>query len=98
MALALEIVLKAKVLLFTGDINKTHDHAKLFSKFPDREKEAAEARYTRLRHPAMRQTLVEALSYSATVFVKWRYMHEVGSVEASGGEMLAAFSAIADDL
>jgi hypothetical protein len=101
-ALAIEIALKARLtgarVPFADLLKKweRHDHAKLYALLPDNEKQEAEQRYQ--SHPAMRATLAEALTFSANVFVEWRYMHERTSVEASLGEMQRAFKALAEGM
>ncbi len=97
-ALALEIALKARLLRsgisFAG-LRDKHDHSALYALVPNIEKQEAEQRYQSTRHPAMRPTLAEALSFSAQVFKQWRYMHEHASVQTSMGEMQRAFVALA---
>jgi hypothetical protein len=97
-ALALELALKARLRRLKIRVPNSHDHAKLYALLPEDERQKAEERWRCVRHPAMRATLAEALSFSADVFVKWRYMHEQGSVHASMGEMQRAFGIFADGL
>jgi hypothetical protein len=96
-ALALEIALKARLLrsgISFAALRDKHDHSALYALVPDVEKPEAEQRYQSARHPAMRSTLAEALSFSAQVFKQWRYMHEHSSVQSSMGEMQRAFAAL----
>ena len=98
-ALALEIVLKARLLRAGITFPRTHDHSTLFGLLPDTEKQEAEQRYQSAGWPPLRATtLAEALSYSANVFVEWRFMHEHFSVQASTGEMRRAYTALADGM
>ena len=97
-ALALEIVLKARLLRSGIAIPRTHDHASLYASLPDVEKQDVGQRYQSARHPAMGPTLADALAFRANVFAKWRYLHERGLVEASMGEMRRAFRALDDGL
>jgi hypothetical protein len=95
-ALALELVLKVRLNRAGVAVSKEHSHAKLFAELPETDKQEAEDRYQAQRHPAMRATLEEVLTYSANVFEKWRYLHEHPHVEASMGEMQRAFESLAD--
>ena len=98
-ALALEIVLKARLLRAEIPVPRTHDHSALYGLLPDAEKQEAEQRYQTAGWPPMRATtLAEALSASANVFVEWRYMHEHVSVQASTGEIRRAYAALADGM
>lgn len=97
-ALALELVLKVRLSRAGVAVRKMHNHADLFAKLPASDKKDAEERYRARRHPAMRATLAEVLTYSANVFEDWRYMHEHHHVEASMGEMQRAFAALADSI
>jgi len=94
-ALALELILKARLNLAGLAVKRTHNHATLFAKLPSSEREQARQLYQASRHPAMRATLEEALAYSGQVFEQWRYLHEHPQVEASMGEMQRAFEALA---
>jgi hypothetical protein len=97
-ALALELVLKARLVAEGLAVETTHNHAKLFAKLPASVQQEAGQRYQASRHPAMRASLKEALAYSAPVFEQWRYLHEHRQVEASLGEMQHAFVALAHGL
>lgn len=97
-ALALELVLKARLDRAGLAVQRTHNHAALFAKLPASDQQQAEQRYQASRHPAMRARLKEALAYSAQVFEQWRYLHEHPQVEASMGEMQRAFEALAHGL
>jgi hypothetical protein len=98
-ALALEIVLKARLLRAGITFPPAHDHSVLYGLLPDTEKQEAERRYQSAGWPPLRATtLAEALSASANVFVEWRYMHEHFSVQASTGEMRRAYAALADGM
>lgn len=97
-ALAVELVLKAKLARSAVDVPHTHDHAKLFAGLPPAEQASAAGRYRASRLSGMRATLQEALDYSASVFEMWRYSHEHQTVEASMGEMQRAFDALAHGL
>jgi hypothetical protein len=97
-ALAVELVLKAKLARSGVDVPPSHDHATLFAELPAAEQALAAERYRASLHPAMRPTLQEALAYSASVFEAWRYYHEYQRVEASMGEMQLAFNALAHGL
>jgi hypothetical protein len=95
-ALALEIVLKARLLRAEIQVPRTHDHSALYGLLPDTEKQEAEQRYQSAGWPPLRATtLAEALSASANVFMEWRYMHEHVSVQASTGEIQRAYAALA---
>jgi hypothetical protein len=96
-ALAVELVLKARLVRGGVRPGNIHDHAKLFAELPTSEQEAAR-RYQESRHPAMRATLKEALDYSSSAFQRWRYPHERPSVNASLGEMQHAFGALHNGL
>jgi hypothetical protein len=93
-ALALELVLKVRLSRAGVPVRKMHNHADLFAKLPASDKKDAEERYQARRHPAMRATLAEVLTYSANVFEDWRYMHEHHHVQASMAEMQRAFEAL----
>jgi len=97
-ALALEILLKARLLRAGIPVPRWHDHSALYGLLPDTERQEAEQRYQSAGWPPMRATLAEALSASANLFVEWRYMHEEISVEASLGEMQRAYAALADGM
>jgi hypothetical protein len=100
-AIAIELVLKARMKrarISFDSLRDKHDHSALYS-LPDLEKQEAEQQYQCIRHPSFRATtLAEALSFSAKVFVKFRYMHEEPSVEASLGEMQRTFNALAEGI
>jgi hypothetical protein len=96
-ALALELVLKVRLNRAGVAVRRTHNHADLFAKLPASDKKDAEERY-QARHPAMRATLSEVLTYSANVFENWRYIHEHHHVQASMGEMQRAFESLADSI
>jgi hypothetical protein len=100
-ALAVELVLKARLkragISFAGLPDK-HDHSALYALMRDVEKQEADQRYQSSRHPMMRATLAEALDFSAEVFMKWRYIHEHGPLQANMGEMQRAFAALADGI
>jgi hypothetical protein len=93
-ALAVELALKARLINANMEPPREHDHLKLFDRLPSEVREQAEREYQSRRHPAMRKTLAEALTFSANVFVDWRYAYERPSNEASGGEMFHAFAAL----
>jgi hypothetical protein len=100
-ALAVELVLKARLQragISFARLRDKHDHLALYALLPDLEKQEADRRYQSSRLSAMRATLSDALSYSAKVFVRFRYMHEQPSVEASLGEMQRAFKALAEGM
>jgi hypothetical protein len=93
-ALAIELVLKARLHQAGIAFPKTHNHADLFAALPLAARQAADQNYQAKRHPAMRATLAEVLNFSANAFEKWRYLHEQPFVEASMGEMQRAFAAL----
>jgi hypothetical protein len=97
-ALALELILKARLIAEGLAVDKIHDHAELFAKLPASVQQEAGQRYQASRHPTMQATLKEALVYSAPVFEQWRYLHEHEVVRASLGEMQRAFEALAHGL
>jgi hypothetical protein len=90
-AIAIELVLKVRLKrarISFDSLRDKHDHSALYSLVPDLEKQEAEQQYQWIRHPPFRATtLAEALSFSAKVFVKFRYMHGEPPVEASLGEV-----------
>jgi hypothetical protein len=71
-ALALELVLKARLVAEGLPVETTHDHAKLFAKLSASVQQEAGLRYQGSLHPTMQATLKEALAYSAPVFEQWR--------------------------
>jgi hypothetical protein len=98
-ALALELVLKARLVAEGLPVDTTHNHATLFAKLPASVQQEAGQRYQASRHPTMEaKTLEEALLCSAPVFAQWRYLHEHQVVRASLGEMQHAFEALAHGL
>jgi hypothetical protein len=97
-ALALELVLKARLVAEGLAADTTHNHAKLFAKLPASVQQDAGQRYQASRHQTMQATLKQALVYSAPVFEQWRYLHEYEVVRASLGEMRRAFEALAHGL
>jgi hypothetical protein len=96
-ALALELVLKARLLRAGTKPPKWHSHPDLFALLPAAEQQDAEQIYQADRHPAMRATLAEVLDFSAKAFEKWRYHHEQ-LADASLAEMQRAFNALAAPL
>jgi hypothetical protein len=92
-ALALELVLKARLLRAEIRPPKWHSHSDLFALLPAADKQDAEQIYQTGRQPAMRATLAEALTLKSRAFERWRYHHE-HRAEASMGEMQRAFDAL----
>jgi HEPN domain len=64
-ALAVEQALKALLIRAQIAPTKTHDHRRLFDSLPQQIRQQAENEYHSRRHPMMRQTLPEALDFSA---------------------------------
>jgi hypothetical protein len=93
-ALALELMLKARLYLADRPVKNTHDHGKLFADLPNNEKADLEKKYASQRHSSMASTLQEALSRSGAVFVEWRYMYEHPQVTAHNTEMEVAFDVL----
>jgi hypothetical protein len=75
-ALAIELVLKARLDRAGVQVWREHNHFKLFEKLPEGERKQAGQRYALRRHPTLRDKLEEVLAFSADVFVECRYMHE----------------------
>jgi hypothetical protein len=96
-ALALELVLKARLLRAGTRPRKWHSHSDLFALLPAAEQQNAEQIYQTNRHPTMRATLAEVLDHTAKAFERWRYHYEQPA-EPSLGEMQRAFSSIAAPL
>jgi hypothetical protein len=96
-ALALELVLKAR-LLQSGIIPpKWHSHSDLFALLPEAEQQVAGQIYQANRHSAMRETLAEVLDFTTKAYERWRYHHE-RPAEASWGEVQRAFDALVASL
>jgi hypothetical protein len=96
-ALALELVLKARLLRAGTRPPKWHSHSDLFALLPGVEQQNAEQIYQTNRHPTMRSTLAEVLELTAKAFERWRY-HQEQPAEPSLGEMQRAFSSLAAPL
>jgi hypothetical protein len=92
-ALALELVLKARLLGAGTRPPKWHSHSDLFALLPAAEQQDAEQIYQTDRQPAMRTTLAEVLDLSAKAFERWRH-HNEQLTEPSLGEMQRAFSSL----
>jgi HEPN domain-containing protein len=92
-ALALELVLKARLLQSGINPPKWHSHSDLFALLPEAEQQVAGQIYQANRNSAMRETLAEVLNFSAKAFERWRYHHEQPA-EASLGEMQQAFDVL----
>jgi hypothetical protein len=92
-ALALELVLKARLLRAGIRPPKWHSHSDLFALLPAAEQQGAERIYQTGRQPAMRATLAEVLDISAKAFERWRY-HQEQPAQPSIGEMQHAFNAL----
>ena len=92
-ALALELVLKARLLQSGIEPPKWHSHSDLFALLPDAEQHVAGQTYQANRHSAMRETLAEVLNFSAKAYERWRY-HNEQPAEASLGEMQRAFDVL----
>ena len=92
-ALALELVLKARLLQSGINPPKWHSHSDLFALLPEAEQQVAGQIYQAHRHSAMRETLAEVLNFSAKAYERWRY-HNEQPAEASLGEMQRAFEAL----
>ena len=96
-ALALELVLKARLLQSGIKPPKWHSHSDLFALLPDAEQQVAGQIYQANRHSAMRETLAEVLNFSAEAFERWRY-HNEQPAEASLREMQRAFDVLVTPL
>jgi HEPN domain-containing protein len=96
-ALALELVLKARLIRAGTRPPKWHSHSDLFALLPAAEQLDAEQIYQANRHPTMRATLAEVLDHTAKAFERWRYHHEQPA-EPSLGEMQRAFGSLAAPL
>ena len=92
-ALALELVLKARLLQSGINPPKWHSHSDLFALLPETEQQVAGQIYQANRNSAMRETLAEVLNFSAKAFERWRY-HNEQPAEASLGEMQRAFDVL----
>ena len=92
-ALALELVLKARLLQSGIKPPKWHSHSDLFALLPEAEQQVAGQIYQADRHSAMRETLAEVLNFSAKAYERWRY-HNEQPAEASLGEMQRAFDVL----
>jgi hypothetical protein len=97
-ALAVEIVLKVR-------LNRAkrpyigHNHAKLFAKVPEEEKQMLAERYATRRNPMFRSvTLEEALKWSGDAFEEWRYRYEWPHLDASVGEMVLVYKILQEGL
>lgn len=96
-ALALELVLKARLLQSGINPPKWHSHSDLFALLPEAEQQVAGQIYQANRHSAMRETLAEVLNFTAKAYERWRYHHEQPA-EASLGEVRRAFDALVASL
>jgi HEPN domain len=96
-ALALELVLKARLLRSGIKPPKWHSHSDLFALLPEAEQQVAGQIYQTNRHSAMRDTLAEVLNFTAKAYERWRYHHE-RPAEASWGEVQRAFDALVASL
>jgi hypothetical protein len=96
-ALALELLLKAKLLRAGTRPPKWHNHSDLFALLPAAEQQDAEQVYQANRDPTTRATLAEVLDLSAKAFERWRYHHEQPAAP-SLGEMQRAFSSLVASL
>ena len=92
-ALALELVLKARLLQSGINPPKWHSHSDLFALLPEAEQQVAGQIYQANRHSAMRETLAEVLDFSTNAYERWRY-HNEQPAEGSAGEMQRAFDAL----
>jgi hypothetical protein len=92
-ALALELVLKARLLRAGARPPKWRSHSDLFALLPAGEQQHAEQVFQANRHPTMRTTLAEVLDLSAKAFERWRF-HQEQPAEPSVGEMQGAFSSL----
>ena len=92
-ALALELVLKARLLQSVINPPKWHSHSDLFALLPEAEQQVAGQIYQANRHSAMRETLAEVLDFTAKAYERWRY-HNEQPAEGSLGEMQRAFDAL----
>jgi HEPN domain-containing protein len=92
-ALALELVLKARLLQSGINPPKWHSHSDLFALLPEADQKVAGQIYQANRHSAMRETLAEVLDFSAKAFERWHY-HSEQPAEASLGEMQRAFDVL----
>src|SRR6516225_3741828 len=92
-ALALELVLKARLLRAGTRTPKWHSHSDLFALLPAAEQHDSEQIYQTSRQAAMRATLAEALDSSTKAFERWRY-HNEQPAGTSIGEMQRAFNAL----
>jgi hypothetical protein len=92
-AMALELVLKARLLRAGTRPPKWHSHFDLFGLMPDTEQQEAERSYQTSRAPQMQATLAEALDHSAKAFERWRF-HQEQPAEARLAEMRAAFNVL----
>ena len=75
-ALALELVLKARLLRSGIKPPKWHSHSDLFALLPEAEQQVAGQIYQTNRHSAMRDTLAEVLNFTAKAYERWRYHNE----------------------
>jgi HEPN domain-containing protein len=96
-ALALELVLKARLLQSGINPPKWHSHSDLFALLPEAEQQVAGQIYQANRHSAMRETLAEVLDFSTKAYERWRY-HNERPEEASLGEVQRAFDALVASL
>ena len=92
-ALALELVLKARLLQSGTKPPKWRSHSDLFALLPDAEQQIAGRTYQANRDSEMRETLAEVLNFSAEAFERWRH-HNEQPAEASLGEMQRAFDVL----
>ena len=69
-ALALELVLKARLLQSGIEPPKWHSHSDLFALLPEAQQQVAEQNYQANRHSAMRESLAEVLNLAHRYF-KW---------------------------
>jgi hypothetical protein len=91
-ALALELVLKARLLRAGITPAKWHSHSDLFSLLPAAEQQDAELIY-QAGHPVSPPTLAGILDVTAKAFERWRY-HAEQSSDANVDEMQRAFDAL----
>jgi hypothetical protein len=96
-ALALELVLKARLLRAGIDPPKWHSHSDLFALLPAAEQHDADQNYQANRLVAMRGTLTAVLDFSANAFERWRH-HNEQPTGASLDEMRLAFKSLAAPL
>jgi hypothetical protein len=92
-ALALEIVLKARLLRAGVKPPKWHSHSDLFALLPAVEQQDADQNYQANRPASMRATLTAVLDFSANAFERWRH-HNEPPTGASLDEMQLAFNAL----